>query len=150
TCTDDTYTFTVDRTAPQISIDPVPDPSNAPALSITFAVTGNPTQVTCQLDGSAPTPCTSPFATPTLSNAVHMFTVAASDAANNSTTASISWTTDTIAPSVTLTGGPTGATNLNPLPTFTFTASGSPISTQCAFDGDPLVDCSGGSFPVPA
>src|SRR5262249_36054955 len=67
-CSNDTYTFTVDRTAPQITIDPIADPNNFSPLAITFSVTGNPAQVTCQLDTGAAVPCAGIFTTPSLAN----------------------------------------------------------------------------------
>ena len=47
---------------------------------------------------------------------------------------------DTIPPTVTITDGPTGITNVS-TPTFVFVTGGSPVSTQCRVDSGPYVLC---------
>src|SRR5262249_45567648 len=112
-CANQNMTFTVDRTAPVIAIDPIADPNNLSPLAVTFSVSGGATTVTCQLDTAAPVPCATSFTTPALANGPHVLQIVATDAATNAATATASWTTDTIAPAVVLTGGP-GATNVSP------------------------------------
>src|SRR5262249_57610911 len=99
------------------------------------------------VDGGAFAACTtSPsFTTPTLGGGDHTFEVRVADAATNSSTASRAFTVDTNAPTVLITSGPAGPTNVN-TPTFTFTTAGSPTSIVCQFDGALPVDCGGLTF----
>lgn len=48
---------------------------------------------------------------------------------------------DTIPPTVTITDGPTGTTNVS-TPTFVFVTGGTPVSTQCRVDSAPSMPCS--------
>jgi hypothetical protein len=76
--------------------------------------------------------CTSSYTPATLSNGAHTFYVTVTDAAGNSATASRSFTVDTVAPTVTVTGGPAnGSVIYNATSvTYTFTSSGA-SGTRC-------------------
>ena len=83
----------------------------------------------CRLDGPGAAvgtygPCTSPRILGSLADGAYTFMVRAIDAAGNvdATPASRSFTVDTTAPDTTITGGPTGTTNVA-TPSFTFTAT---------------------------
>ncbi len=66
----------------------------------------------------------------------YTFSVRATDAAGNvdATPATRSFTVDTVAPDTTITGGPTGATNVTS-PSFTFTATKAGSTFECKLDG---------------
>lgn len=77
-----------------------------------------------------------------LSQGQHTFAVRAVDGADHAdpTPATRTWTVDTVAPDVTITGGPGPGATSGPRVTFTFTVSeGSP---ECSLDGAPLAPCS--------
>jgi hypothetical protein len=72
---------------------------------VLFGVSASEGALTCSIDGSAPAPCASPIDT-NYAAAPHQFSVTATDAANNSTTVTRSWTVACAAPD------PTGAAGL--------------------------------------
>ena len=84
--------------------------------------------------------CTSPFTPAALPDGAATFEVRVTDAAGNVGNATRSFTVDTVAPTVTITGGPTGPTNI-PTPTFTFTTAGSPTTTECRTGTGAFVAC---------
>jgi hypothetical protein len=111
--------------------------------SFSFASNKAGSTFVCRVDGSAFKPCSSPYTTPLLSDASHVFYVKAIDAAGNES--QIVWrsfTVDTQAPETTITGGPSGSTT-DSTPTFSFTSSESGSTFQCRFDSQPFAACSG-------
>ncbi|MCX5742430.1 MAG: Ig-like domain-containing protein [Proteobacteria bacterium] len=134
-----TAMFAIDLTAPTVAITAVPSPTNDATPSITFATTGA-TTVTCQLDGGGFAACTSPFTPTTLGDGAHTFDVRAADAVGNTTTQSIAFTIDTVAPTITITSAPPNPTN-NATPQFVFTIGGGPATTTCAVDGGAFTAC---------
>ncbi len=96
------FTVTVvDNTAPAVSVTGGPAAlSNLRTASLDFTTSEGAT--TCQLDGGAFATCTSPAAYSGLADGNHTFTVKATDAANNSATASRAWKVDATAPVLSL------------------------------------------------
>jgi hypothetical protein len=105
-----TRTWTVDTTAPAVSITGGPnDPTNSLSASFTFSAEAG-AGLDCKLDNGAYAPCTSPQAYSGLSDGQHTFSVRATDAAGNSGSASRTWTVDTTPPALTLTAPADGST----------------------------------------
>jgi hypothetical protein len=152
------FTWTVDLTPPS-----TPDITSGPS-----GTTGDPTPTfafsapdasgyVCGVDTPAPVDaCGSPFTTSPLTDGAHTFYVAALDSlGNTSAAASRAFTVDTTAPALTITSGPTGATN-DATPTFAFSSTGAAgntcavdnptPTTACSatfsLDGAPFADCS--------
>jgi hypothetical protein len=133
--------FTVDATPPTVAITGGPTGlTNDPTPTFTFTTGGSPTSVQCALDGGAAAACTSPFTTASLPDGAHTFTVTATDAAGNTASASRSFTVDATPPTVTITGGPNGLTNIA-APIFTFAIGGNPTTVQCQMDSGALAAC---------
>jgi large repetitive protein len=79
-----TFTWTVDVTAPQTTIDSGPaDPTTNPDAAFTFSSSEAGSTFECSLDGSAFSACTSPATYSGLTAATHTFEVRAIDAAGN-------------------------------------------------------------------
>lgn len=136
-----TRTFTVDLTAPTVTITtPPPSPTNQKTATIAFTVSGGATSTQCQLDGSAFASCSSPYTTPTLTDGSHQFVVKATDAAGNPGTAMTTWTIDTGAPVVTITGGPAGTVKQTTA-SIPFTVTGTAVSIQCQLDTGAFAAC---------
>jgi len=101
----------------------------------------------CSLDGAPATVCTSPKSYTNLSQGQHTFAVYAVDTAGNqSTTTTVTWTVDTVAPTVAFTQTPPNP-DTNQSPTFKFSATdpspGSGIAlTQCKLDSGAWQTCS--------
>ena len=124
-----TFAWTVDTTAPTVTITSMPNSlaTGAPAV---FTFTGNdnvtpPSQLVFQysLDGAALIATTSPLSLTGLASGSHNIKIVDIDQAGNvSNPASYTWTVDAIAPTVTLTQMPPFATQ-SPLATFAFTGS---------------------------
>lgn len=125
-----TYSWTIDQTAPTVSITSSPS-ANANSASASFAFTGADTgggtvaSYQCSLDGGSYSSCTSPKAYTSLSDGAHSFAVKATDTAGNTGSASTaSWTVDTIAPVLTITTPSTNATVVAAASVSAFTLSG--------------------------
>ncbi len=140
--------FTVDTVAPTVTITGGPSgATNVATPSFTFTTGGAPTSTQCRIDAAAYTNCTSPYVAAALADGAHTFSVQVTDAAGNNATASQAFTVDTVAPTVTITAGPSGATN-DTTPTFTFTTGGAPTTTQCRIDSAALVNCAATYTPA--
>jgi hypothetical protein len=125
--------FTVDKTLPVVQITPLSSPTNDNTPTIAFTVTdASSTTTTCKVDLGAPAPCSSPFTTNTLSDAIHTVTVFALDAAGNTGQSSTTFTVDTTAPVTTISGGPSGAINVTSA-AWTFGAN-EPSTFECKLD----------------
>jgi hypothetical protein len=101
-----TYTWMVDLTVPDTTIDSNPsDPSNDPTPTFSFSSSQSGSAFTCRVDGASWATCTSPHTLAALAEGSHTFDVRASDAAGNtdSTPASYTWAIDAGAPTVTIT-----------------------------------------------
>ncbi|MDX6474629.1 MAG: hypothetical protein QOH95_140, partial [Gaiellaceae bacterium] len=130
------YTWTVDRTAPVVTLTTTPSAlSNATTTTFTWT-TNEPASFTCSLDGAAFTSCSAGLSTSgsktltSLTQVTHTFAIRATDGAGNkptpATAASITytWTVDTGPPDTLIDSAskplnPTGSTSA----AFTFTST---------------------------
>jgi hypothetical protein len=135
---EDAHTWTIDATPPTVTItgDKPASPTNSTSASFSF-VASDPTQ--CKLDGGEFVACTSPATYSGLADGPHTFAVKATDPAENTAQATHTWTVDTAAPTVEITGGKPGdPTNLKAA-TFTFTTTESTM--QCKLDSALFAAC---------
>ena len=138
------YSWTVDTTAPDTSFTSTePDPTNDTTADFTFTSTESGSTFVCSVDGDPSAPCTSPYATPSLSAGQHTLAVTATDLAGNSdpTPATFTWTLDTTAPNTTLTSVEPTPTN-DPTGDFTFVSDKSGSTFQCSIDNGAFTSCS--------
>ena len=99
-------TFTIDRAAPQTTIDSNPaTPTASTSASFDFSSSEGGSTFECRIDGGAWGACTSPRTYSSLSDGSHTFDVRATDVAGNTdgSPASFTWLVDTTAPSSTVT-----------------------------------------------
>ena len=115
------YTWTVDRTAPPVPTitSKPPNPSNNSSPSFSFTDTEAGVTFQCKLDAGSYVSCTSPqnYAGP-VSAGSHTFSVTATDAAGNtSSAASYTWTIETTPPTVTINqaSGQADPTSVSPI-----------------------------------
>ncbi|HVK75487.1 MAG TPA: Ig-like domain-containing protein, partial [Kofleriaceae bacterium] len=134
-------TWTVDTIAPVVTITGGPaGPVNDPTPTFTFTTAGAPTVIECRIGGGAFAACTSPYTAAALPDGAATFEVRVADAAGNLGTATRAFVVDTVAPTVTITGGPAGPTS-DPTPTFTFVADGGAVMTECRVGGGAFAAC---------
>ncbi len=141
-----TYQWVVDLTAPVVTlINPPSNTTNQTSYSIAFNATDSGSSIAaseCKLNSANFSSCSSPF-TFTLSDGTHTLSVRATDAVGKVSQAStVQWTIDTVAPTVTITSGPTSPTT-NTSATFTFTSSEAG-RFECALDNSSFSGCSSG------
>ncbi|MEJ7598778.1 MAG: Ig-like domain-containing protein, partial [Kofleriaceae bacterium] len=107
-----TRSFTVDTTGPSVTITSGPTgTTNDRTPTFTFTTAGAPTTTQCHIDSQPLVSCTAgTFTAATLGDGPHTFEVIVSDAVGNDSTATRSFTIAGTAPTVTITGGPTGPT----------------------------------------
>ncbi len=133
--------FSIDTVAPTITITSGPSgPTNNNPTAFRFGAGADATTVECRIDTDAYAACTTPFATPVLTQGAHTFDVRVADALGNQASASRSFSTDTVAPTLTITSGPTGPV-ANDSPSFGFTAGADATSIRCRLDSDSFADC---------
>ena len=133
--------WTVDATAPDApALSGAPSGySNLTSATIGFTAETGAT-VECSLDNGSWTACQSPVALSDLSEAAHSIRVRATDAAGNvSSIAKAEWTVDTTAPSLNVSGAPTGVV-VSKTATITFTAESS-ATVDCKIDGGDWAAC---------
>jgi large repetitive protein len=137
------YAWNSDIVAPTVSFDGGPSgQTGSDAAEFTFHAS-EAGDFECRLDGSGDDPyeaCASPHSYEDLSEGPHKFELLFTDAGDREATASRTWTVDTIAPEVDITGGPTG-TVTSSLASLTFTVSGGGPA-QCSWDGGSFSGCS--------
>ena len=135
---EDAYTWTIDATAPTVTItgDKPANPTNATSASFSFTAS-DATQ--CKLDGGEFTACTSPATYSGLADGPHTFTVKATDPAENTAQASEAWTIDATPPTVEITGGKPGDPTNSDSATLTFKTTESTM--QCKLDGATFAAC---------
>ncbi|MBJ7347601.1 MAG: hypothetical protein JHC87_03395, partial [Thermoleophilaceae bacterium] len=145
-------TFTVDLTAPDTAFAAGPaDGSFVTTATPSFSFSSEAgATYECSIDSGTYATCTSPFTTPTLSNAAHTLNVRASDAAGNvdASPASRQFTVDTVPLVTTFTRGPAGQTDDNE-PVFAYTANKAGATFECAMDGADLTPCAAEYSSVP-
>jgi len=131
----DTQTFTVDATAPSLSIDSGPTGLTNDTTP-TFGFSTDTSRVECSVDQGSPSygSCSagSSHTAAPLADGSYTFHVRATDAAGNQAVASRSFTVDATAPSLSIDSGPAGATN-DTTPTFDFTAEVG-ATLECSID----------------
>ncbi|MEQ1757290.1 MAG: DNRLRE domain-containing protein [Vicinamibacterales bacterium] len=88
-----------DTVPPTVQLVPFPSYTNDATPTFAFSTSGA-LVTTCKMDGGAEATCTSPFASSTLVDGPHTFTVKATDGAGNSATASDSFVVDVTPPVV--------------------------------------------------
>ena len=148
-----TFTWTVDLTDPQASIDSGPaDPTNSTSATFTFSGTDDvsaPGDLTfeCQLDSGGFVSCTSPDSSTTgLVEGSHTFEVRATDEAGNTeSTATFTWTVDLTDPQASIDSGPADPTNSTSA-TFTFSgtddvSASSDLTFDCQLDSGGFASC---------
>lgn len=139
----------------QIKMDPAPlstatitigtrpaNPTNQTTANFGFSSDVGPAlDYECRLDSGSWAPCNSMTASySSLADGPHTFTVRAMAGETEAGTASYSWSIDTVAPVINITGGPTGLTNSRNA-TFNTTKSEPLSSITCLLDGNPVTPC---------
>ncbi len=138
-----THSWTVDTTAPDAPTLNGPSANtNNPESTVSFAGSPDTVELRCSFDGGASATCpTSPLSLGELPDGNYSFTVEAFDAAGNSSTSTIGWTVDTVAPGApSITAGPVGSVP-SPDATFEFTGAESGGIYRCSIDSLPAVNC---------
>lgn len=133
--------WTVDLRPPETTILTGPTGATAAAAaSVTFTSNEADSTFTCSLDNAAFAACTSPANFTGLAQGAHSFAVRATDAAahTDASPAIRSWTVDTVAPNIAITG-PVDASTVGPRVVIGFTASEGTIA--CSRDGAPFGSC---------
>ena len=141
------WSFTVDTSAPETTIDSGPSGVTADAAPIfTFSSSESSSSFECGLDDAPYAPCASPKAVESLADGAHTFSVRATDAAGNAdqTPANRGFTVQTAepyaeAPETTITKGPSGKVT-DRTPTFKFRAN-SQSTFECRLDDHGFRPC---------
>ena len=134
-------TFTVATVAPVVTISSgPPDPSNQTTATFSFSA-DKPASFQCNLDGGGFAACSSPKTYSGLADGRHTFQVKATDQAGNSSTASYTWTVDTVPPPApTITSSPPGQTSSTDA-SFGFSDAESGVTLLCQLDGGGFSTC---------
>jgi len=122
-----------DRAAPIILVSTQPTSlTNQATTTIGFSVTDNDATlpnitITCTLD-SSPTTCTPPtLLLSSLADGIHNLTISAVDPSGNSSTQSVNWTVDTIAPTLTFDNSGLGSSPSSSTTTRSVTVGGADV-----------------------
>ena len=136
-----TFSWTIDLTSPTVAISSQPSsPTNVTSASFSFSSEAG-ASFECKLDTGSYSSCASPQSYSGLADGSHSFEVRATDAAGNTgTAATFNWTVDTIAPTTTITSGPSALTGQTSA-SFQFTANESGSSFECRLDGSGYGPC---------
>ena len=148
-----TFSWTIDRTAPNTAIESHPD-ATVLVNSARFAFSSNEAGVhfACRLDAGAYRACDSPTTLSGLSDGAHRFRVAAIDRAGNGdgTPAEFSFQVRTVPTAPGITSGPAAGSAIStPRPTFRFQARYA-VRYQCRFDAHAFGRCSGANSHTPS
>ena len=139
-------TWTVDATPPSVMITSTPNAlSNTATGTFAFSSTDATAAFACKVDSGAFAACTSAFTTASLPDGGHTFTVRATDIVGNSSTASFSWTIDTMPPTVTVTPVATPTNDATPSVAFTVTGA---TAIQCRVDTGGFATCTSPFTPA--
>ncbi len=136
------YSWTVDQTAPETTIDAgPPDPTNSTSASFDFSSDEPGSTFVCSLDGSPFAACSSTAHYSGLEPGAHSFSVRATDPAGNSdaTPTSRSWTIDVAAPETVIDSGPADPTNTTSA-SFELSADEAAVF-ECRLDGGSFGAC---------
>jgi subtilisin family serine protease len=150
-----------EKETPPTPAPPTPNPAPAPTVSVTkgpasldnearptFEFSASqPSSFTCQIDGAAPQPCSSPYVSPVaLNDGQHGFAVVATDSEGRSGSSSTYYfTVDTKAPTVRIVAHPAKLVKIRKatyLARFRLTADQSPVTLYCQLDKGPQRICS--------
>jgi hypothetical protein len=145
-------TWIVDTTDPTVEITSgPPNGSTSPGRNpqFQFSTTEPDVSFECQLGGGTARGCSSPFAASRLPDGSHTFQVTATDAADNTATASRTWTVDGPA-EVSITAGPaSGSVDNDRTPSFRFSSLDANPTFSCRVDGAAFRPCAS-PFTTPA
>jgi hypothetical protein len=139
----DSYTWTIESTNPDTTIDSGPSGTvNSAAASFEFSSTKNGSTFECKLDNGSFAACASPQNYAGLSDGPHTFSVRATDAAGNvdGTPATRTWSVDTGPPNTTIDSKPASLTNSTSA-TFGFSSDESGSTFECSLDGNAFSVC---------
>jgi hypothetical protein len=131
-----TYGWTIDTFAPTVAITQKPsNPASTSSATFAFTTSQNGSSVSCRLDDGGFVPCSSPV-TYNVSDGPHVFSVRATDPAGNTgPDLPYGWTTETRAPTASVTIAPPGLSNSRSA-AFGFAAD-EPSTFECKLnDGD--------------
>lgn len=145
-----TQQLTVDSIAPSTTIQGAPTaPTRADKITVDFAADDPQATFSCSLDAAAFAPCTSPYTTPSLSEATHTLRVRGTDLAGNVElpVPSVTFTIDRTAPTgqSILIAGSAGSDGI---PKFQIASNDSSASARCKIDNGAFVGCSGQFKPA--
>jgi Ca2+-binding RTX toxin-like protein len=134
-------TWTVDLTAPTVTIDSGPSGTVGPGpVTFTFSPSEE-ADLYCSLDGSAAELCISPLYLGVLTGTSHVFSVHAVDRAGNpGPTATQEWTVDDVAPVVTITSKPPGYSKSRDA-TVEYSVDDPTASVKCSIDAQAFESC---------
>jgi hypothetical protein len=138
-----TRAWLIDRTPPDAIITSGPPPvATTTTATFTFVASEPGATFQCALDGGAFAPCASPRPYAGLAQGTHAFALRACDLVGNCdvSPAMWTWTIDVIAPTTTITSGPSGQVATRDA-TFTFVASEPGASFTCRLDFAAYVPC---------
>ncbi len=141
-----THTWTIDTTAPAVSISsPAANSTSgdtAPDIVFTATDLVGVSTVECKIDSRTYAPCTSPFlfSGPLLGSGVHSAYVKATDTAGNQTVRRSDWTVDATAPVVSISSGPSSPWPVN-YGTLRFTSDDVNAAYLCSTDGVTYNSC---------
>jgi hypothetical protein len=137
-------TWIVDTTDPNVTITSGPaDGATSSERSQPFSFTSDEPDVRfeCQLGAGAPRSCNSPFAASRLADGSHTFEVTATDAADNTATASRTWTVDGPAEVSIMAGPASGSVGNDRTPSFLFSSLDADSGFSCRIDGAGFRPC---------
>jgi hypothetical protein len=144
----DVHTWTVDTVAPALTLDPGGPTGTVATAAAAFTFSGETgATLSCRIDGGSFESCSSPRNYTDLPDGAHTFTVRATDAAGNPTTASRSWTVDTTAPVATVNAGPGNPTASDDA-TIEFSLDDPGAGAECRLDSDDEEDFDPCNSPV--
>jgi hypothetical protein len=134
-------TFTVATVGPVATISSgPPDPSNQTTATFNFSA-DKPASFQCSLDGAAFATCSGPKTYSGLADGSHTFQVKATDPAGNTSTASYTWTVDTVSPPIpAITSNPPSQT-VSTSASFGFSDAESGVTLRCQLDGGGFSSC---------
>lgn len=132
----------VDNTAPETTLGDSGPRERSSSTTAQFTFTSNESDVSfeCRRDYSDYEPCVSPRELVGLGDGPHTFEVRAKDAAGNvdETQAGRNWSVDTVAPSVSITEGPSDSTSTTASISM---SANEPASFECQLDAGPAGAC---------
>jgi uncharacterized repeat protein (TIGR01451 family) len=136
-----TFTWSVDTTAPAVSITAHPDAiTSATSASFAFAVDDGSASVECSVDDGAWEACAGSADLDGLGEGAHTFHVRATDDAGNTAADSFDWTVDTIAPAVTITSHPQDPSSIATAE-LSFVVDDAGAAVECLLDGGEWTAC---------